>query len=211
MPIKSTAMQFREVSAGATHTCGVTTADDLYCWGANEEGQLGTGGTQPSILTPSRVDIAGSLQTVSAGGSHSCATTTSREAYCWGSNASGQLGSPESGMRSPSPTLVSGGLEFVTIAAGASHTCAATPNRKGYCWGANDFGQIGNAEIDLAAENAPDSIRTYLNFFEISPGLHHTCANSDDHGFCWGANEFGQVGNGSTLPNLVPGLVLGEP
>jgi len=208
---KSTTLQFRQISAGAEHTCGITTSDDLYCWGANDDGQLGNGTTEPSVLAPSRVDIMGPLTSVSAGGGHTCATTTSRQAYCWGSNEAGQLGSPAAGVRSPTPTLVSGGISFATIAAGASHTCAATYERRGYCWGANEFGQIGNAEIDSGAHTVPDSIRTYLNFFEISPGLHHTCANSNDLGFCWGANGFGQVGNGSTLPNLVPSLVLGEP
>jgi alpha-tubulin suppressor-like RCC1 family protein len=209
--VQSTTLLFRQISAGAQHMCGITTSDDLYCWGANDDGQLGTGTIEPSVLTPARVDLKAPLTSMSAGGGHTCAITTSREAYCWGNNEAGQLGTPIAGVRSPTPIPVSGGLLFVSIAAGASHTCASTQELTGYCWGANDFGQIGNADVNAGAQAVPDSIRTYLSFFEISPGLHHTCANSQDHGFCWGANGFGQVGNGSTLPNLVPGLVLGEP
>ena len=97
-------LSFRQVSAGGSHTCGVTTGDVAYCWGANGVGQLGTGtSTGPERCTdfgsefpcstrPVRVVGGLAFRSVSAGGGHTCGVTTSNVTYCWGSNESGPLG-----------------------------------------------------------------------------------------------------------------------
>jgi hypothetical protein len=76
------------------------------------------------------------FQVVQAGGFHSCGLTVEGQAYCWGDNFSGALGNPETTDRFTVPTAVSGGLAFVRIATGMTHTCALTSAGSAYCWGA---------------------------------------------------------------------------
>jgi alpha-tubulin suppressor-like RCC1 family protein len=92
----SVGLTFQSVSAGFTHSCGVTTPGDAYCWGWNLRGQLGDGTNTDSNVP---VEVSGGLtfQSVSAGGAHSCGVTPAGDAYCWGRNFAGQLGNGASG------------------------------------------------------------------------------------------------------------------
>jgi alpha-tubulin suppressor-like RCC1 family protein len=102
-------LRFRQVIAGLSHTCGVTTSDLAYCWGSNNSGVLGTGASGLGLTTPAAV--AGGLQFsgVSAGplGIHVCGITTGNRIYCWGYNAAGQLGDGTTVSRS-TPVAVAG-------------------------------------------------------------------------------------------------------
>lgn len=87
----SAALSFRQLSAGSRHTCGVTTDNRAYCWGANFDGELGDGTTD---YRTAPVAVAGGLRflQVSAGGQHTCGVTTGNVVYCWGYNPYGQIG-----------------------------------------------------------------------------------------------------------------------
>jgi alpha-tubulin suppressor-like RCC1 family protein len=147
-------LTFAQVSAGARHTCGVTTSNLTYCWGYNANGQLGNGtdtgpetclDNVPCSTRPVRV-VGGILfRAVSAGGtrSHTCGVTPANVAYCWGSNSSGQLGD-DTRTRRVRPVRVRGGLAFRQVSAGASHTCGVTPTNAAYCWGRDFYGQLGD-------------------------------------------------------------------
>ena len=76
-------LQFRQVSAGSSHTCGVTPSNEAYCWGANESGQLGDG-TTTNRATPTAISGARQFRQVEAGSRHTCGVTTDDRAYCWG-------------------------------------------------------------------------------------------------------------------------------
>jgi alpha-tubulin suppressor-like RCC1 family protein len=131
------------VSAGSSHTCASITVagtGGLFCWGRNDNGQLGDG-TTTERRSPALVS-GGPFSSVTAGGSHTCALTAAGAAYCWGANDKGQLGDGTTTMRT-SPVLVSGGLTFVSLSAGGGHTCGVTVSST-YCWGANGNGQLGN-------------------------------------------------------------------
>jgi alpha-tubulin suppressor-like RCC1 family protein len=157
-------------STGSLYTCAALGPADLAgvpvssCWGANGSGQLGNGTTMNSA-TP--VAIAGGLNfyAVSAGGQHACglfgtfppppsqngAPPTTSVAYCWGDNSSGQLGNGTM-TSNTTPSAVAGGLNFGSLSAGGSHTCAVilnnsiSPNAGAvYCWGDNSHGQLGNS------------------------------------------------------------------
>ena len=82
---------------GGYHSCGITTAQNLYCWGSNGTGQVGNGNTNSPQLVMSRVGAAGVWTSTSAGWSHTCGITTASNLYCWGYNGSGQIGTGSTG------------------------------------------------------------------------------------------------------------------
>ncbi len=193
-------LSFNVVSAGNNFTCGVTTVGTAYCWGAGAQGQLGTG-SQSSAGRPQRVSIEYvTFQTISAGYSHACALSTAGQAYCWGSNAGGRLGTSASlsgGRVTPGP--VAGQLQFRSISAGYYHTCGVTRSGAVYCWGRNEQGETGNgateahgAPAKVAGDFAGRAVSAAVQFdFSCAVGRDSTLA-------CWGANCYGQLGVDST-------------
>lgn len=145
----SSGLEFRSVSAGSEHSCGVATAGAAYCWGFNDHGQLGNG-TNTDTNVPVAVSVSSGLefQSVSAGGGHSCGVTRTGEAYCWGRNIVGQLGDGTN-TDSNVPVAVSGEHAFQSVSAGQgsprSHSCGVTRVvGDAYCWGDNFFGALGD-------------------------------------------------------------------
>jgi alpha-tubulin suppressor-like RCC1 family protein len=135
-------LEFASVSAAwGLHSCGVSTAAAVYCWGHNADGQLGDG-TITNRTTPALVSGGLTFTSVTAGISHTCGFTNAGVAYCWGFNGNGRIGDGTTTDRT-TPALVSGGLEFGSLSAGTEHTCGATAAGGGYCWGANSSGQLG--------------------------------------------------------------------
>ena len=131
------------ISAGAYHTCAVTTAGGAKCWGLNNNGQLGIGSTS-STWVPTAVSGRDSgVSSLAVGDTHSCLITATGTAMCWGVNSQGQLGN-NSTTRNLTPVAVTGltsGIRQLT--GGSSHTCAITDSGP-LCWGRNREGQLGN-------------------------------------------------------------------
>ena len=144
--------------------------------------------------------------TLSAGSYQTCWITPTGAGYCWGLNARGQLGDGTTADHRV-PTAVAGGLTLKQIAAGgllivsgpgygASHTCALTTAGAAYCWGANDYGQLGNGTT--TDRNAPAPVSGGLTFREIYAGASRTCALTvTGSAYCWGMNGDGGLGDGS--------------
>lgn len=151
---------------------------------------------------------AGSFAMVSGGVEHTCATTVSDEAFCWGSNEFGQLGASASATCvredreipcATVPRLVSGGLQFAEVGAGRKHSCGRTVDGVVYCWGDNFNGQLGDAAVRSSA--GPIPITRAGPYVDIAVGGEHSCAlRADGAAFCWGANDQGQLGNGTSGP-----------
>ena len=192
----SSNLEFTAVDAGGRHTCGVATSNEIYCWGANELGQLGNG-TRQSSLEPIRVAGSESFASVSAGFAHTCALTTDGRAFCWGSNSNGELGIGLESEASELPVEVSTTLRFQQISAGAHHTCALTvTDRRAFCWGANNLAQLGTGAAG-PNELTPVAVAGNITFLNISAGAGHSCgATPDGRGYCWGENGWGETGNG---------------
>lgn len=141
---------FAEVSAGTQHACGRTTGNQVYCWGSNDNGQVGNsaiGGTvfRPALVRALEVPGEGTAayRMVRAGFRHSCAVTTTSRAACWGDNAFGQLGDGTSFDRGR-PGLVDTPHRFETVGAGYSVSCGLSTAGLGLCWGSAQRGGLGN-------------------------------------------------------------------
>jgi alpha-tubulin suppressor-like RCC1 family protein len=184
---------FRQVSAGRNYTCGVSTADQLYCWGRGESD------------VPVAVADGLRFRQVSVGG-HVCAITTENRAYCWGFNGFGELGDGTTTSRT-TPTLVAGGRRFVQINAGEYHTCAVNAYGRPFCWGNNTYGQLGDGTATQRL--TPVRVTGGLTFRRVDPGVWHTCGvTQTDRAYCWGRNDEGQLGDGTKTLRTVPTPVL---
>lgn len=203
-------LTFQAVGAGWEHSCGLTTAGAAYCWGNNQDGELGTGSTTASSVP---VPVSGGLTFValSVGGYHACGLTRSGAAYCWGSNLDGELGNGTTG-GSLVPVAVSGGLAFASISAGDWATCGVTIGGSAYCWGRNGAGQLGNAGTAFSAAPNPSPLLVSggLTFASISTGYMHTCGvTTGGVAYCWGDNSEGELGDGTTTIQGTPVPVFG--
>jgi alpha-tubulin suppressor-like RCC1 family protein len=206
----SSALQFRWVSAGAGHTCAITTDSKAYCWGANGSGQLGDG-TFTDRWTPKLVGGGHSWQQIEVGGSYSwssftCGLTTSGRVYCWGYNSSGQLGNGSADYYSYSwPTETSDvGVTYRQLSAGGYHACAVSTANVAYCWGEASNGQTGNGGIFYE----PTAVLGGLPFRNVSAGQYHTCGTTTgSKAYCWGYGYYGALGNGTTTDRYSPRLV----
>jgi alpha-tubulin suppressor-like RCC1 family protein len=198
------------VSAGFQHTCGVSTENAVYCWGYNDQGQLGIGEVGGSRNEPTRTASNVLFHRVSAGGKHSCAVSPSGGLYCWGSDASGQLGNG-TGAGSAAAPIRAGALAFREVGAGSEHTCGvAAELGRVYCWGANASGQLGDGS--RAQRQSPVPVADTRGYSTVTAGSSHTCAvlSAGIDGFCWGRNDQGQLGTGGTSDVDVPTLVAAQ-
>jgi alpha-tubulin suppressor-like RCC1 family protein len=148
-------VRLASLAVGDAHSCGLTTSGSAYCWGYNLWGQLGDG-TTTERSTPTLVaGPAGPFRALVAGERHTCALTLSDEAFCWGSNAIGQLGDGTSSSSSPIPVRVAGGHKFSSLFSDDFHTCATSLDGRNYCWGANSRGQLGDGTTSTARQPVP--------------------------------------------------------
>lgn len=195
--------QFASITAGYFHSCGVTTGHGVYCWGDNYLGQLADGSIEPMGSSASPVVITKRdpvlFQTVHAGLYHSCAVTTTLEAYCWGWNDAGQVGNGTTSWVVTTATLVAGGRNFVRVAAGYRHSCGTSPDGVAYCWGEGHLEPAPVAGGPFATANGA-----------LAAGASHTCALTPaGAAYCWGQNAYGQLGDGSTIDRATPVTVSG--
>src|SRR2546425_2803722 len=137
--------RFKTVTAGRAHTCGVTQAQSVLCWGSNADQQLGAetvarcadqGRTLPCSRTPLRVSDSLVATAVSGGAGHTCALTPGGRAYCRGANNRGQLGDGTATGRRATRAVATD-LTFAALIAGGQYTCALLSTGAPYCWGAN--------------------------------------------------------------------------
>jgi alpha-tubulin suppressor-like RCC1 family protein len=206
-----------DIAVGGRTGCAITGDPDyaVVCWGDGQHGELGNGSFGVNSNVPVSVLGGGGYFWLYLGGSSDgpgsvCGSTSEGGTFlnfCWGSNAYGQLGDGTTTDRS-SPVAISGGVEFGEIVIGQSHACGRADGGVIYCWGAAGLLGTGNNSASLT----PVPVSGGLRFATITAGARHTCGRTEVTNvlYCWGANDFGQLGDGTTLHRLTPVKVSGQ-
>ena len=199
---------FIAIAVGAAHSCGLEADGEAWCWGSNVHGQVGGGeAASPGISAPALVAGSHTWTAITTGWNFTCGLERGGRAYCWGDNASGQLGNGAiSERRSPEP--VSASPSFIAIAAGNAHACGVTAQGDAYCWGENSSGQLGDGtRVD---RHEPAKVKTSVRFVALAAGAVHTCGlATDGEAYCWGRNSYGQLGDGTSVDEAQPVRVAG--
>lgn len=200
-PVRISRDQFLDVCSGERHSCALREDGTLFCWGGNAYGELGLGDTmqreEPTALEGKR------FAAIACGGLNTCAIGARGELSCWGDNLEGKLAQadddPSTGAMgtlasSSQPLAVRSDLRFEHVSVGQGHVCAISDQRRLFCWGRNNHGQLGIVE-NLEQVRAPSNVNTTLEFVAVAAGQRHTCA-VDVAGklWCWGENEDGLLG-----------------
>lgn len=225
-------------STGASHACAILDNNTLKCWGNGANGRLGYGNTTSKgdnanemgdNLLPVDLGTGRYATSVVAAGSHTCALLDNASVKCWGSGASGKLGKGSTASLGDNanemgnnllPIDLGTGRTATKIVAGLDYVCALLDDATVKCWGENQRGQLGKdstADLGDAASEMGDLLtavnigagRTATDII----GLYETvCVKRDNNTMiCWGRNNFGQVGKGSTAgANAAIGDAAGE-
>jgi alpha-tubulin suppressor-like RCC1 family protein len=205
------------VDVGDQHTCAVGDDGKLYCWGDGDDGRLGDGdlADQPRPVwvntspVPAGPPPAGPTVDVVSGLFHTCLRDDRGTAYCWGRGEDGALGNGGTAARArPVAVSTPAGVTFRQLALGGYHTCGIGSDSKTYCWGLGDHGQLGTG--GTTKQTRPTAVDTPggVTFTGITAGSDHTCAiGSDTKTYCWGADFFGTLGNGTAPEQSKPSPV----
>jgi alpha-tubulin suppressor-like RCC1 family protein len=215
-------LTIRDVALGSDHSCVLTTAGEVYCFGGNDAGQLGLGragaigdhpGTMGDAMTPVNLGDGFTAKTLASGYRHVCALSTDGRVKCWGSNAGGELGLGDTRSRGLLPDDLGAALPAVDLghgqvaldlACGGRHCCARMVQNTIKCWGNNAEGQLGLGDVS-ARGDAPGSMSDALPFvltppheavLSIALTAERTCARTDSGLRCWGRNRASELGYG---------------
>lgn len=226
------------ISASNNHTCVLLQNGTVSCWGSNSMGQLGrdvsaiTPPYVPAAVTVGGVKSLKSVFAISTGEEHSCAALKNNTIRCWGNNNSGQLGGDPALVSSSFNPLATAVLtpsdpsSIVAIDSGKAHSCVLKRSGLIWCWGSNQFTQLGDGSHTAPFAIQPDTFvpkkinvgwdkegfgKPIIPAIAVDAGDNHTCAVYNDGSvFCWGYNGLGQLGNGglprSATPMQVPGV-----
>lgn len=155
-----------------------------------------------------RQDTTVVYRAISAGAMHTCALSVGGQAYCWGNNLEGELGTGDN-VDVTAPAAVTGGIRFLTVEAGLEFTCGLATTGEAYCWGRNDTYALGNASMKRA--DKPVLVSGGVRFRAVAVGGDHACGVAvDGVAYCWGSNSEGQLGTGDTLSSALPLPVAGS-
>jgi alpha-tubulin suppressor-like RCC1 family protein len=196
------------LSVGGDHTCALTIAGGIKCWGANDSGQIGDGTTTNSSIPMNVAGLFSGVRTLAAGHDHTCALTNSGGVECWGSDEYRQLGDGDTVDRS-TPIEVKGlSGDVVALTAGDYHNCVITTSGGVKCWGWDDYGQLGGG--NWVSGPIVDVVGLSSGVKSLAAGLRHTCALTTSGGVkCWGDNTADQLGDGTNTNRLTPVDVVG--
>lgn len=191
------------LDAGTVHTCAIGQSGAVSCWGASWFGVLGSPGydalsPRPATLLPR---VSPPVE-VGAGAWHTCLRHGDGAVQCWGSNDFGMLGSPSAGFPDiATPVWSSLPSPAVRLDAGAGHSCAIDGTSKAFCWGDGLLGQLGSGAFFENGTWSAQYVQAPFAFTDVQGGYDHSCGVSAGKMYCWGGNDYGQLGVGTIVPN----------
>lgn len=194
----------KAITAGGDHTCVLTSAGGVQCWGTNYAGILGDGTTEARQIPVDVVGLESGVAAVSTSQYRTCVITEDRRVKCWGG---GPLGDGTND-NSIVPVDVIGLTDVTAITTGDAHTCALLRSGGVKCWGSNVYGSLGTGTSGSA--NTPMDVAGITSGVSaLVSGDYHTCALTDSGDVkCWGGNRYGQIGNGAIPDRNTPVAVL---
>ena len=187
--------RWRTVNGGLDHSCGLTTDGDVYCWGANAYGQLGTRASADTAFAPALVPLGVKATAVSATSVYTCASGTDDAAYCWGTSLPFPAG------RETLPAAAEPARVADVVAGSDGHACMRTTDGRVACWGYANAGQLGiggtvdhcptgPSVIDCRAH--PQFMESALRFTALALGDGFSCGLvAAGDAYCWGATALG--------------------
>jgi len=184
------------VAAGGSHSCALTSAGAVKCWGSNSAYQVGDGTSQPRYTPVNVSGLSGGVIAIAATSAQSCALTSAGAVKCWGYNNFAYR---------TTPVDISGlGADIVAITTGVNHLCGLTNLGGVKCWGYNVYGQLGGGSTS-SQSSAVDVVGLSSGVVAVEAGGHHTCALlNDGTAKCWGYNAWGQLGDPEIPHSAVP-------
>jgi alpha-tubulin suppressor-like RCC1 family protein len=207
-PARVTATSWTQVSAGDMNTCAVDAEQAAWCWGYNGY-PVSLNPFSNVRSAPTRVAIPGAVASAVAGGSHACALTTAGAGFCWGQSWTGVLGVGVGG--DSTPRSIAGNHAFASLSGGAStRMCGLTSAAAVYCWGLRPWG-ISLSKPDTVFFT-PEAMIPDRTFSAVSTYGNHICAidAADSSAWCWGQNEYGELGSGFAGSHTAPARVGGN-
>jgi alpha-tubulin suppressor-like RCC1 family protein len=200
-----------QIAAGLRHTCGIQRNHTLWCWGLNADGELGIGGSAfqdqslpRQVSSPSR----SGWTRVAAGSFFTCATRKTQTLWCWGDNLSGALGIGSDALEFlslPQQVTTPPRARWASVTTGWQHACGIRRGGTLWCWGDNFAGELGIG--NTANQDLPQQVTSpaRTGWASVVPGANSTCAlRANWNLWCWGDNNFGQLGIGGTTPPPPP-------
>jgi alpha-tubulin suppressor-like RCC1 family protein len=193
----------QRIATGLNHSCAIS-GSTLKCWGSNISGQLGLGSNVGATVstTTAAASLVTDASSVAAGKNTTCAVITGGAVKCFGANEADQVGEPGGfGAAEPTPVQVPGLSGTVQVGVGDEHACALRNDGTVWCWGDDTNGKLGDGRA-TGTTFQPVRVIGLNGIVQIAVGNNHSCALSNlGYVFCWGANNLGQLGNGSGGPN----------
>ncbi|WGL60488.1 SGNH/GDSL hydrolase family protein [Pigmentibacter sp. JX0631] len=205
-----------QMALGEHHTCALNKSGEVYCFGDNQFSQFPELNVESKEKLPLKIVNLPKIKEISAGENHTCALSEDNIIYCWGKNDNGQLGNVFTNAKKSDVVRVSNINNVRQISAGGNTTCALNSIGNVYCWGSNEFGQIGtDPNLGKKSYSEPQKIKQLENILMITVGENHVCAlNSENLVYCWGGNlnksfQLGQFTRDITnhIPKEVPNLI----
>jgi alpha-tubulin suppressor-like RCC1 family protein len=191
------ATSWDSVDAGGG-TCATTAAGALWCWGENTIGEVGNGQQWWNEETPQQVGASTSWAATCSGSDHSCGVHDDGSLWCWGDGKHGAIGTGGDGP-SNVPLQVGTDSDWSDVSCGVGHTCALRSDATLWCWGANYMGQVGDGPSFNGPIWEPFESEPGTSWSAVSASDGHTCGiRTDGSLWCWGSNNIGQLGNGTT-------------
>jgi len=210
-PVEGLGADVQQVSAGGLHSCALRADGTVACWGDGSAGQLGQGAAEDASAPVAVQGLPSAATQIDAGGYHTCALLMDGGVACWGENRFGQLGDGTRTSRSSAVRVAGLAGPARKVDVGFSFSCALLESGAVQCWGSNELGELGRGfdakppapETPAVPPATVEGLEARVVDLQIAG--NHACAELEDGSIlCWGANELGQLGDGTVTGRDVP-------